>query len=226
MKIQRLQQNIDAISTYTSAHAELREAHHFLYDLRFPPSAKPRFVVIGINPGERSADWLISPKPTEETSRYDFHVELGVGRAALRWPRAAKFFLDGQAYVQTELFFWSSKNMSEFRQRFGLLRESPHLEFCVSMNRSLMEFYEPQAVIFPGLTQSRLCARLFDLELLDTVRLQGVKLIERYWDGERSWLFTKHWTGSFGFSNPQRAAVRDYILACQFERLKELVPPG
>jgi hypothetical protein len=39
----------------------------------------------------------------------------------------------------------------------------------------------------------------------------AVRLVEVYWDGIRPWLFTKHWTGSYGFSAEQREAVRATI---------------
>ena len=202
---------IESIAAYTKLHSELRAAHHFLFDLKYPPNGEPKFVVMGINPGERAADWQFAPEPTEETSRYDFHVALGVGREVIPWARMANHLLDGSAFVQTELFFWSSRNMDEFVSRFGRLAQSPHLPFCVQLNRRLIEAYMPRAVIFPGLGQANLCQRLFDLQHRSTEMLEGTRLVEVYSDGVRPWLFTKHWTGSYGFSREQQETVRAAI---------------
>ncbi|MBX7135381.1 MAG: hypothetical protein K1X67_22150 [Fimbriimonadaceae bacterium] len=208
-----LASNIERLADYTASHPELRAAHHFLYDLRCPPKGQPKFVVMGINPGETPNDWLLSPTPTEETSRYDFHVEAGPGRSAIRWSKAAQFFLDGADYVLAEIFFWSSRDGRHFRERFGELKSSPHLPMCTAMNKDLIEAYAPRAVIVPGIGSARLCQSLYGVNHLGGLASTKGRLVEHFTDGRRPWIFTKHWTGSFGLSNEQRVQIRDYIRA-------------
>ncbi|TCS13289.1 hypothetical protein [Caulobacter sp. BK020] len=209
----KLTANIERIAAYTAEHAELLAAHHFLYDLRQPPSGTPRFVVMGVNPGETPYDWKISPKPTEETSRFDFHVALGGGRSAIRWSKAAKYFLDDSDYVLAELFFWSSRDSRAFNERFGRLATSKHLPLCVGMNRDLIDHYQPRAVVLPGLTNMPLVRKLYELTPLNVVKYQAARVAEHYTDGKRPWVFTKHWTAAFGFSKVQRELAREAVRA-------------
>lgn len=209
----RLRANIERLAAYTAEHPELKAAHHFLYDLRHPKGGTPRFVVMGVNPGETDTDWRIAPQPTEETSRYDFHVEAGPGRSAIRWSSAARYFLDGADYVLAELFFWSSYDSRAFTERFGPLARSPHLPICVEMNRDLIEAYQPRAVVLPGLTHIPLVRDLYGLTPVETAVHDGKRIAEHYTDGARPWVFTKHWTAAFGFSRQQRELARDAIRA-------------
>ncbi|MDO8321327.1 MAG: hypothetical protein Q7T23_00145 [Phenylobacterium sp.] len=203
--------NIERLASYTKAHSDLRGAHHFLYDLRHPAQGAPEYVIMGVNPGETEHDWTISPTTTEETSRYDFHKEVGPGRSAIRWTSSARFFLDDADYVLTELFFWSSRDSLAFRERYGKLALSPHLALCTELNRALIEIYQPRAVVLPGLGNHELCRSLYELQHNETVVHEGTRIVEHYTDGRRPWIFTKHWTASFGFSKSQRQAVLSYI---------------
>ena len=207
----RLRANIERLADYTAAHPELGEAHHFLYDLRFPKEGNPQFVVMGVNPGETEQDWCIAPKPTEETSRYDFHDEVGPGRSAIRWSQAARYFLDDADYVLAELFFWSSYDSRVFTDRFGPLAKSKHLPLCVEMNLDLIEAYQPKAVILPGLTYVRLVKDLYGLAFVEAISDGRHRIAEHYTDGKRPWVFTKHWTAAFGFSKQQRETARQAI---------------
>ena len=210
----RLTANIEALTAYTAQHPELRAAHHFLYDVRRPPKAKPEYLVMGINPGETDADWKGAPQPTEETSRHDFHTVTGWSKSACRWADHCEFFLGGAPYALAEAFFWSSRDGKQFKERFGALETSPHLSLCTAMNMDLIEAYEPKAVVVPGLGLIRLCSSIYDLRKVTVERDAKGRLAEHWTDGHRPWIFTKHWTGSFGFSNEQRASVRDFILSC------------
>ncbi|HZW16891.1 MAG TPA: hypothetical protein VFF66_11660 [Brevundimonas sp.] len=207
----QLLRNIERLAAYTAEHPELRVAHHFLYDLRVPKDGKPQFVVMGVNPGETPHDWVIAPEPTEETSRYDFHDEVGAGRSAIRWSKAAQYFLSHADYVLAEIFFWSSYDSRIFRQRFGPVAKSRHLPICTDMNRDLINFYQPSAVVLPGLTYTRLVQQLYGLTHEESIKLNGVRVAERYSDGSRPWIFTKHWTAAFGFSRQQREVARNSI---------------
>src|SRR5208282_5661806 len=119
----RLDSNIEAIRRYRDANPELRRAHHFLYDLPLDKDAgKPAVIVMGINPGETQYDRDACHGPTEETWNLDFHKESrGRSRGSVNWRRNAEFFALGKPVVLTELFFWSSNNQTERRERFGQL---------------------------------------------------------------------------------------------------------
>jgi hypothetical protein len=210
----RLDSNIEAIRRYRDQHAVLQQAHHFLYDLPLDRRAgRPEVVVMGINPGETQFDRDSCPDPTEETWQHDFHADsrLGRSRGSKRWRDNMKFFSHGRPVIQTELFFWSSKDQAEFRERFGPLWESQHLPFCTDMNRSLLDIYQPKFVIFVGLSDSARVAEQFGLRLVASVKENSHRLVDHYEDSARPWFFTKHWSGSFGFSQSQKDRIKGYI---------------
>ena len=206
-----LKANIERIAAYTAAHESLSVAHHFLYDLRRPANGKPEYVVMGVNPGETARDWRLSPTPTEETSRFDFHGDTALKGSAARWSSLTDRFLGGADYVLAELFLWSSRDMTQFRQRFGPIEASPHLAFCRDMNRDIISAYAPKAVIAPGIGTAALVSGLYGLTYEKPIKAGNVRVAERYTDGVRSWLFTIHWTGYRGFSDCLRNAVKDAI---------------
>jgi len=211
---QRLDAAIRQIREYTAKHSELRAAHHFCYDLPLCKDAgTPEVVVIGINPGETARDRDAYLGPTEETWNHDFHeaAKSGPGPARNNYHRNARFFADGKAVVFTEFFLWSSGDSRVFRQRFGRLWRSPHLRFCIEMNRLLIEEYRPKSVIGVGVTLSRKIAAAFDLYHVNTLTCGGSRLVEHYRDQLRPWFFTKHWAGAYGFTNNQKHEIREYI---------------
>jgi hypothetical protein len=204
--------HIEKIEAYTRANSKLLKAHHFLYDLRLNQAAKRAdFVVMGINPGETKQDWDITKRPAQETSEYDFHTGHERSRSSARWIRLCKEILGTENVVLAELFFWSSKNITCLEKRFGFLKNSPHPRFCAEMNKKLFAHHMPKAIIFPGLGSIKLAADLYGLARVKTVKSSSSRLIEHYTMGETPWLFTKHWTGSFGFSNSQKNRITQYI---------------
>ena len=210
----RLRSNIEKIEAYTARHPELATAHHWLYDSRYPQEGIPQFVVLGINPSETDEDWTRYPKPTEDTSRFDYHDRKCLTRAARNWQSKARDILGGADYVLAELFFWSSKdtNKKSFHARYGPLARSPHLSFCADLNRELIDAHQPRAVVAPGIGYASLLAKLHGLKHEETVRAaNGHRLVERFSDGHRAWLVTKHWTGSFGFSAEEQTVIRDQV---------------
>ena len=216
MDRERLDSNIEAIRRYRDANPELRHAHHFLYDLPLNKDAgQPEVVVMGINPGETRVDRDACPGPTEESWRYDFHETSASGRSqgSIKWRKNAEFFANGKPVVFTELFFWSSNDQAEFEVRFGPLWKSQHLRFCVDMNRSLLDAYEPKSVIFVGLSDSARVAREFGLRHICLLKDHNHRLLDHYEDDHRPWFFTKHWSASFGFSRAQKEQIKNYIQA-------------
>jgi hypothetical protein len=214
MERTRLDSNIEAIRRYRDENAVLQQAHHFLYDLPLDKHAgRPEVVVMGINPGETQFDRDSCLGPTEETWQHDFHADSRLGRSqgSKRWRDSMKFFSLGRPVIQTELFFWSSNDQAEFKERFGPLWASKHLRFCTDMNRSLLDIYQPRFVIFVGLSDSARVAGQFGLRLIDSVKEHRHRLVDHYEDSVRPWFFTKHWSGSFGFSQSQKDRIKDYI---------------
>jgi hypothetical protein len=214
MNRERLDVAIQKIRDYTMNHKELCTAHHFLFDLPLDKGGgKPEVVMMGINPGETEWDRHAYPGPTEETWIHDFHEKSPLGRSqgSINWRRNAEFFANGKRVVFTELFFWSSNHTTEFKQRFGPLWKSRHLSFCVDQNRTLIEEYEPSAVIFAGVSDAQRVAGLFGLRHAQTLSDDTGRLVEHYQNESRPWLFTKHWSGSFGFSASQKQEIKNYI---------------
>lgn len=210
----RLNANTEAIRGYRDANPELRRAHHFLYDLPLKRGAgKPQVIVMGINPGETQSDKDVCPGPTEETWDFDFHEKSRFRRSqsSVNWRRNADFFALGKPVVLTELFFWSSNNQTERKERFGQLWGSRHLRFCVDMNLSLLDAYKPKFVVFVGVTYSKRVAQEFGLRLIDSLKENNHRLADHYEDRHRPWFFTKHWSGSFGFSRAQKEQIKTYI---------------
>jgi hypothetical protein len=123
----------------------------------------------------------------------------------------ALYFSGGRSVVFSELFFWSSNNQNEFKERYGELWKSPHLNFCTEKNELLLQEYRPKAVIFVGLGPAVRLATFFALTHIDTLNDGTHRLVEYYHDNNRPWFFTKHWTGAFGFSKVQMDAIKHYI---------------
>jgi hypothetical protein len=214
MERARLDANIEAIRKYRDQNPVLRRAHHFLYDLPLKKDAgRPEVVIMGINPGETQSDRDACSEPTEETWLHDFHEASKRRRSqgSIKWRKNMEFFANGRPAVQTELFFWSSNNQTEFNERFGPLWKSEHLRFCVDLNQSLLDAYEPKFVIFVGLSYSRRVAQEFGLRFVSSVKEHRHRLVNHYEDERRPWFFTKHWSGSFGFSKRQKDQIKTYI---------------
>lgn len=217
----RLRANILEIERYTANYPALARAHHWLYDSRYPASGTPRYVVLGINPSETKEDWARYKIPTEDSSRFDYHDRCNLTRAAKNWKRNSEFALDGAHYVLAELFFWSSKdiNKKHFRETFGPLERSPHLEFCTRLNKELIDAHQPKAVVALGISLSALFARLYGLTHKATLRsTKGDRVVERFTDGHRDWLIVRHWTGSRGFSNEHLDMIRAEVRGCSEPR--------
>ena len=153
-------ENIIKIRARTREFAELQQSYHFLYDLPLSKTAwPPKYVVMGTNPGEpRGTREKYAGDATEETSSYDFHVERTKDwkrperRESLHWSNRARKYLETDAIVFSEFFFWSSLNEgTAFEERFGCpLGKSQHLGFCTEMNKDLVNHYQPKAVVIAG----------------------------------------------------------------------------
>ncbi len=204
------------VRSYGASQADLLQAHHFLFckTLLRNPQAN-NIVVMGINPGETSTDWASTGgQRSEESFERDFH-EAHRSAASKKWMSNINFFLPDHNIYLTELFFWSSSNIVELEARYGKLNaHNPHAQFCKTINTRLIELIRPAAVIFTGVTYFKTVASIYGLEpsqelLADKQR----KLAVLASSGHCPWIFTRHWSGSFGFSQSDKAAIKAFIAA-------------
>lgn len=67
--------------------------------------------------------------------------------------------------VQTEYFFWSSYGIKFFKERFGFVWEkNPHEEFCLGINKKLIDYYNTKIVIYFGISDADRIKKNFNLE--------------------------------------------------------------
>ena len=205
-----MKKNLAKIREYTNKNAILSTSHHFLYDLPVISSkGSQNIIIMGFNPGETNDDWVsTNGKRTEETSDYDFLEENG-RRTSNRWFQRVKAICGDRNVTQTELFFWSTPNVETLHERIQDFYSSPELEFCTSMNRDLFEYYQPQLIIFTGISYANTVAKIYDLRKSDEFFNGGKRLFIRYNDRQgRPWLVVKHLTGSFGFKKTDMELLR------------------
>ena len=70
------------------------------------------------------------------------------------------------------------------------------------MNEGLIAVYKPKAIIFVGISLLDICRKHYNLrQVAHPVKDGNQRIIERYSYKGTPWLFVKHLTGGFGFSN-------------------------
>ena len=209
-------QLLEKIRTYTREHKELRDAHHFLFNLVYGDIDSVRFVIIGQNPGMSRSDSEDSRCGLEESNEDDFRMRLGFDRLNTKWASFIRKILPvTNEFVQTERFFWSSRDLKSFKDVFKTkLHESPHLKFCRDMNVALIKMYEPKAVVCLGFGGWKSMQNLYSLTHKSTIlktrnmQFSCIKLVSHFVDSDhRNWFFTPNPTGSFGFSEPDKAEI-------------------
>jgi len=210
-----LQQCLKEIRDYQQAHADLKLAHNFLFDLPIRGrTMRADVIVMGVNPGEAKRHTM-EGSLHEESREHDFHEEpKGRGRASLRWSKLVLDHSFGRPVVQSEFFLWSSRNLSaEFQQRYGSLSQSQHLIFCRKQNLRLLAVHQPRIILCPGFGALDLfAAEMYSLNRVCVKRTdRGHRLIAHYERDGIPWVFTKHWTGARGFTQEQRNAIKAYI---------------
>ncbi|MEM9421576.1 MAG: hypothetical protein AAF986_03565 [Pseudomonadota bacterium] len=210
---------LQSIRDYQSKHADLQACHHFTFDRRVnADGVKPVVAVIGMNPGEVKKDWRDFPTstPLEESSEFDFRDGQKRPRNSTKWLNNIGRFLDGKPATTTEFFLWSTPDTDEsFVERFGhAFEDSPHFDFCTKSNLALLEAHDIQLVVCPGLKSLEIANGRYGLRHVDTMRDErdGHRLVEHYEGQSRTWLFTKHWSGSRGFDAEQMNLIKEYIL--------------
>lgn len=214
-----LLEEINEIEEYSKAHDELMRAHHFLYDLPLDKTAnhdtdRP-YVIMGINPGEGPKEKPDHTTINQETSKEDFHDNNPGGRGAVRWTKLCRDFLGNDTpLVQTELFFWSSRNLAHFDERYGPLMFSPHLPFCTRLNKRLLEVRNPKGVVCPGFSSLHVIFYEYRLKHLKTLYLEKeekTRIGEVFTDGKRPWAVTPHWSGARHFTKEKKDKLAEFL---------------
>lgn len=166
---------IAKIRDYQSRNQELmRNSHHFVFDCPFglTPDAKPKYIWMGLNPGDDTNDWSVTGnKNSEETRDYDFQREIVRSSGSARRMTKLKSFLGDEVFnltTHTQLFFWCSKNIKEdfynrYRTSFQL---SPHIAFCCDLNRALIDRIEPRAIFLESRKNVKIFKTYFKIDFL------------------------------------------------------------
>jgi len=213
---------IQEIRDYMKQHFKLQQAHHFCFDLPLSPkSKKVDFIIMGLNPAEPKNPDKSKKTPTEETREFDYYEKFHHGRREdIPWTKLCYEMAGSKNIVVSEFFFWSSKNKKQLDERYGRLDgKNPHFHFCTRINKALINFHKPKAIIVAGLGNKDLSNKLFEFKVEKSVHTaKGHRLIEKCRDKNKNlWIFTKHWTGSFGFSNEEKKTIQDFIKdECKF----------
>ncbi len=200
------------IRSYRDNNADLQEAHHFIFCKPIIRNKNAKnLIVMGINPGETTADRIsTNGNPSEETFEFDFH-EGNRSAASKKWMSNIDFFLPDHNIFLTELFFWSSKDVKHLTERYGKIQpENQHIQFCKEKNLALIDLIRPDAIIFTGITYLKTVASIYNLNLKVEL-FKNKRLAVQASSDSCPWVFTRHWSGSFGFSKSDKNEIKNFI---------------
>ena len=166
---------IAKIRDYQSRNQELmRNSHHFVFDCPFglASDAKPKYIWMGLNPGDDTNDWSVTEnKNSEETRDYDFQRAIVRSSGSARRMTKLRSFLGDEVFnltTHTQLFFWCSKNIKEdFYNRYQTsFQLSPHIAFCCNLNRALIDRIEPRAIFLESRKNIKIFKNYFKLDFV------------------------------------------------------------
>jgi hypothetical protein len=216
MKI-RFNSLLEQVREYDQKFQNLQASHHFTFCLLFPRELPSnRVVLLGYNPSESPHDWSKTSGQRAEESFLSNFNGTSASNSSKKWHSNIDFYLPNSDIMFTEFIFWSSKNISQLEHRIGpIIDKNPHVKFCVSINRELIEIYDPNLIIVTGLALEKLVSNNFGLAKKQDIFSQSKKRLAIIYQEEggkdRKWLFCRHWTGSFGFSNADKSELKDLI---------------
>ncbi len=230
-----ISESLDSIKRYTKDNEDFKKCHHFLFNAIYKRkerekqnnlNAKADVIVMSINPAETKKDLKYKGStPTENSHVYDFHSHLSeenISQSAKKWETKTEIFCElifGKNINESAFFFWSSANKGKkFTETFGYKWKSKecfkHFDFCKKRNIELIKYHKPKIVIAPGIGDAKYFSSMYEMKHIDTLRDEHKKthrLIEEYEFHGIPFIFTKHWTGAFGFSNAQVEQVTNYL---------------
>ncbi|MCB6182577.1 hypothetical protein LIN78_03305 [Leeia sp. TBRC 13508] len=183
---------IERIRNYQIEKKLLKKSHHFVFDcpLNFSRPCHPRYIWIGLNPGDDNSDWeTTDQKNDEETRDRNFQEVYGRSRGSKTRMTKMRHFLGQEVFDQTthtELFFWCSRNLqNDFEKRYGTqFSKSPHLEFCIEVNKELVNRIEPRAIFFESLDRISILQKSFSLEKINSYPAGDRRVDEYVMDGK------------------------------------------
>jgi hypothetical protein len=192
----------------------LQDCHHFLFALPIKQSNNVRKVLLmGFNPGETIDDIIkTNGKKAEESFELNFH-QYDRSKSSARWMNLTNYFIEDADILMTEYIFWSSPNIIELARRIGKISPSHELVvYCTNLNQHLIKIIRPDLIVVTGLANYKDIAASFLLREVGRFKdISGHNIWIQAESADNTWLFTKHWTGSFGFSLSQREVVRNKI---------------
>ncbi len=167
---------------------------------------------MGINPGEPGNEKITYPRVNdllEEASEYDYLANDKKSKPATRWKNRCGRACGTLDIASTEAFFWSSKDVKKLSERWDTKK---HRDFCVELNKELIEIHNPKAVMFTGISYIEEIALHYNLiiEGQSILNDKGQRLIVPYKDKSgRPWLFVKHF--SSWIRNSELDCIGDYV---------------
>tara|TARA_X000000368_G_scaffold265975_1_gene210634 strand:- start:281 stop:967 length:687 start_codon:yes stop_codon:yes gene_type:complete len=185
---------IQSIRDYQEHHRVLMEkSHHFVFDCPLnydTKDCKPDYIFLGINPGSDASDWVrTNNKNAEETRDSNFQLDFSRSPNSKSRMTKLKNFLGQDTFnktTHTELFFWCSNNIGmDFKKRYGHNYESsPYLEFCIKMNKKLIDRVNPKAIFLESESNIPLISKFFKLEVKKIHKTQTRKVTEYIFDNK------------------------------------------
>ena len=227
-----ISESLKRIRSYTEDNNDLKQCHHFLFNAIYKRenrinnlNSRADVIVMSINPAETKKDYEYKGStPTENSNERDFHEHLSpenISQSAKNWNRKTKIFCEdlfGENINETAFFFWSSANKGDkFTKTFGNKWKSKeclkHLNFCKEQNINLIRYHQPKIIIAPGIGDAEYFSKIYEMDHIGTIKDDdnGHRLIEHFEIQNIPFVFTKHWTGAYGFSNRQEEIIIDFL---------------
>lgn len=205
---------LQQVREHDQSFGDLQKSHHFTFCLPYGKKNKNRKVLLmGFNPGETPHDWRKTDGLRAEESFLINFNDTNPSPSAKRWFNNIDFFIPNSEILITEFIFWSSRNILDLENRIGRLDSlNPHVKFCSDVNRQIISVFNPNLVVFTGLSHADLICDIFGLADKKDVFSDSNKRVAIEATGlGKKWIFCRHWTGSFGFSTNDRLNLKNII---------------
>lgn len=207
---------LSMVREYDKLNPNVQTSHHFTFALPYVNNLNPnisKVLLMGFNPGETEHDWKKTHGTrAEESFRVNFN-DKNKSNSSNRWYSNIEFFLPNTDVLITEFIFWSSKTVKQLEERIGQITpENEVVNFCVDINKKLIDSFKPDAVVFTGLSHYNVISECFSLNKKSEIISQNGTRIATIATGYgKKWIFCRHWTGSFGFSNSDKNELKNII---------------
>jgi hypothetical protein len=205
---------IERVRSKWEEFPELQTCHHFVYDYEYR-KGNNKVLFMGINPGEVKADWENYPNGRcEESMHFNFRKNYPLPLNSKKWFNLVNDLIpEKHGIIQSELFFWSSNNLTELKKRIPNWLNGPIMNFCVLANQWIIKERKIKIVIVSGVGQIKLISKLYNLKLTNKIfDEQNRRLVEIYISNQGiKWLFTLHLTSTRGLTNISKNNIKKII---------------